>query len=74
MSTQKDYEVLNFNKGHLIAMVYGSTGVVPITVLNGAWNGFIDWDNLVIWPELYPDTRLTVKSWCLAIRGEDDYY
>lgn len=74
MSIQTDYEVINFNDGHLVAMVYGKTGVVPITVLNGAWDGFLDWDNLIIWPKLYPDTKVTVKSWRLAMRGEDDYY
>ena len=55
-------------------MVYGKTGVVPITVLNGDWNGFLDWDNLIIWPKIYPDRKVTVKSWRLAMRGEDDYY
>jgi hypothetical protein len=74
MSTEHVMEVLNFNDGWLIAEVHGNTGVAEIYVLNGCWAGYIDWDALVIWPDAYPNTKIPVASWKVAVRGECEYY
>lgn len=66
--------VLNFDNGYLIAEVHGMSGQVKIFVLNGAWEGVLDWDSRTLWPLAYPKNRRKITEWRPAVVGEDEYY
>lgn len=67
-------EVIVLDEGRIVAQVEALDGVTTMYVLNGAWDGVLDWGNKCYWADKYPDSKIKFTNWRQAVRGQDPYY
>lgn len=66
--------VININNGDIVASVSAIEGVAVMDVINGGWEGKIDWAEMEFWPEAYPERKTAITNFKIAVKGEHQYY